>query len=162
TPLSVSCFDLEIRSPGSDDVLDPRDGFRCPEQGFEAGASSADRLNSMRLPNVIRSVLYPFDNPSSPGREPSDPTRMDRPRAWPPASPKIPSDRSMLDLVNLPPDIPARPDGSRIGGWWHRQNDGRVVCDLCPRHCSLKDGDKGFCFVRENQGGHMVLTTYGK
>ena len=68
----------------------------------------------------------------------------------------------MLDIVNLPPDIPALPDGSRVGGWWHRQDDGRVVCDLCPRHCSLRDGDKGFCFVRENHGGQGVLTTYGK
>ena len=68
----------------------------------------------------------------------------------------------MLDIVNLPPDTPTLPDGSRVGGWWHRQDDGRVVCDLCPRHCSLKDGDKGFCFVRENHGGQVVLTTYGK
>src|SRR3982750_3047496 len=68
----------------------------------------------------------------------------------------------MLDIVNLPPGTPARPDGSVVGGWWHRQDDGRVVCDLCPRHCSLKDGDRGFCFVRENLGGQMVLTTYGR
>jgi AmmeMemoRadiSam system radical SAM enzyme len=68
----------------------------------------------------------------------------------------------MPDIMHLPPDSPTRHDGSRIGGWWHRQDDGRVVCDLCPRHCSLKDGDKGFCFVRENIGGRMVLTTYGK
>jgi AmmeMemoRadiSam system radical SAM enzyme len=68
----------------------------------------------------------------------------------------------MLDIVNLPPDIPACPDGSRIGGWWHRRDDGRIACDLCPRHCSHNDGDKGFCFVRENHGGQLVLTTYGK
>src|ERR1700758_4955441 len=68
----------------------------------------------------------------------------------------------MSDIVNLPPDTPLRPDGTRVGGWWHASDDGRVVCDLCPRHCSLKDGDKGFCFVRENHGSHMVLTTYGK
>jgi len=36
------------------------------------------------------------------------------------------------------------------------------VCDLCPRECSLKDGDRGFCFVRENRGDEMVLTTYGR
>ena len=39
----------------------------------------------------------------------------------------------MLDIVNLPPDTPARPDGSRVGGWWHAPDDGRIVCDLCPR-----------------------------
>ena len=48
------------------------------------------------------------------------------------------------------------------GGWWHDTDDGRMVCDLCPRKCSLKPGDRGFCFVRQNLDGEMVLTTYGK
>ena len=47
------------------------------------------------------------------------------------------------------------------GKWWHTEDE-RVVCDLCPRACSMKDGDKGFCFVRENVGGKMILSTYGK
>lgn len=37
-----------------------------------------------------------------------------------------------------------------------------MICNLCPRHCNLKEGDRGFCFVRQNRGGEMVLTTYGK
>ena len=45
--------------------------------------------------------------------------------------------------------------------WWHKQ-DARVVCDLCPRHCALKEGDYGFCFVRQNIGGRLVLNTYGR
>ncbi len=48
------------------------------------------------------------------------------------------------------------------GRWWHRAEDGRIVCDLCPRACALKEGDRGFCFVRANQDNKMVLTTYGK
>ncbi|MEZ6115337.1 MAG: AmmeMemoRadiSam system radical SAM enzyme [Pirellulaceae bacterium] len=52
-------------------------------------------------------------------------------------------------------------DGSVFGGWWHRETD-RIVCDLCPRACSMKPGDRGFCFVRENRDGQMVLSTYGK
>ena len=47
------------------------------------------------------------------------------------------------------------------GRWWHVEDD-RVVCDLCPRFCRLKDGDRGFCFVRQNVGGEMKLTTYGR
>ncbi|HEX8200661.1 MAG TPA: AmmeMemoRadiSam system radical SAM enzyme, partial [Isosphaeraceae bacterium] len=62
----------------------------------------------------------------------------------------------------LPPPGPPRPDGSIAGGWWHALESGRIVCDLCPRACTLKDGDRGFCFVRQNVGGAMVLTTYGK
>jgi AmmeMemoRadiSam system radical SAM enzyme len=55
-------------------------------------------------------------------------------------------------------------DGARVGGWWHvdEQDAERIVCDLCPRDCHLRPGDRGFCFVRENRGGQMVLTTYGK
>jgi AmmeMemoRadiSam system radical SAM enzyme len=68
----------------------------------------------------------------------------------------------MPDPVTLPPDSPPGPAGSKPGGWWHAQEGGRIACDLCPRTCSLKDGDRGFCFVRRNVGGRMVLTTYGK
>jgi AmmeMemoRadiSam system radical SAM enzyme/AmmeMemoRadiSam system protein B/AmmeMemoRadiSam system protein A len=50
-----------------------------------------------------------------------------------------------------------------VGQWWHVDAPSdRIVCDLCPRECHLKDGDRGFCFVRENRGGQMVLSTYGK
>ncbi len=52
-------------------------------------------------------------------------------------------------------------DGYFPGEWWHRDGD-RVVCTLCPRKCALKDGDRGFCFVRQNLNGEMWLTTYGR
>ena len=65
--------------------------------------------------------------------------------------------------VILPPESPPSPDGIKAGGWWHESDEvGRVVCDLCPRACSLRDGDRGFCFVRQNLGGQMVSTTYGR
>jgi pyruvate formate lyase activating enzyme len=41
-------------------------------------------------------------------------------------------------------------------------DDGRVRCTLCPRNCTMADGQRGFCFVRANQGGRLVLTTYGR
>ncbi|MCU0690286.1 MAG: AmmeMemoRadiSam system radical SAM enzyme [Polyangiaceae bacterium] len=48
------------------------------------------------------------------------------------------------------------------GSWWRKLASGKVQCDLCPRACQLKDGQQGFCFVRENRGGRMVLTSYGR
>jgi pyruvate formate lyase activating enzyme len=48
------------------------------------------------------------------------------------------------------------------GRYWSLMDDGRVRCDLCPRYCVLNDGQRGFCFVRRNQGGQVVLTTYGR
>ena len=53
-------------------------------------------------------------------------------------------------------------DGQTAGEWWHQVGDGRIACDLCPRDCRLKPGDRGFCFVRQNVDGQMKLTTYGR
>ncbi len=47
--------------------------------------------------------------------------------------------------------------------WWHKhKTTGKVVCTLCPRACQIPDGGRGFCFVRANEGGELVLTTYGR
>jgi pyruvate formate lyase activating enzyme len=46
--------------------------------------------------------------------------------------------------------------------YWSALPDGRVQCDLCPRECRLRDGQRGMCFVRMNEGGRVVLTTYGR
>jgi pyruvate formate lyase activating enzyme len=48
------------------------------------------------------------------------------------------------------------------GDWWHVLDDGRVQCDLCPRECKVRDGQRGFCFVRQARDGGMVLTSYGR
>jgi pyruvate formate lyase activating enzyme len=46
--------------------------------------------------------------------------------------------------------------------YWHRLDDGRLQCDLCPRDCRLHEGQRGACFVRQRVGDQMVLTTYGR
>ena len=48
--------------------------------------------------------------------------------------------------------------------WWERDADrpGGVRCTLCPRGCRLADGQAGFCAVRENRGGRLVLATWGR
>ena len=48
-----------------------------------------------------------------------------------------------------------------VGRWQHRdgRDPSRAVCDLCPRHCRLAEGQRGFCFVRANHGGRIVLDT---
>ena len=46
--------------------------------------------------------------------------------------------------------------------YWHRVDDGRIQCDLCPRFCQLKGGQRGLCFVRGHQDDEIVLTTYGR
>lgn len=51
---------------------------------------------------------------------------------------------------------------AHVANWWHTRPDGRVQCDVCPRECALKDGQRGFCFVRMNEGGQLLLDTYGR
>lgn len=54
------------------------------------------------------------------------------------------------------------PGAAHVGRWQHRLADGRVQCNLCPRHCRLREGQRGFCFVRGCRGGRIVLDTYGR
>ena len=48
------------------------------------------------------------------------------------------------------------------GRHWHALEDGRVQCDVCPRYCKLREGQRGLCFVRGRQDNRIVLTTYGR
>ncbi|NJL27654.1 MAG: AmmeMemoRadiSam system radical SAM enzyme [Thermoanaerobaculia bacterium] len=58
---------------------------------------------------------------------------------------------------------PARAASSTVPGrYWHALADGRLQCDLCPRFCRLRDGQRGMCFVRAREGDQVVSTTYGR
>ncbi len=46
--------------------------------------------------------------------------------------------------------------------FWHVLEDGRVQCDMCPRFCKLREGQRGLCFVRMRENDKIVLTTYGR
>lgn len=60
-------------------------------------------------------------------------------------------------------DTPILPgSGYRSVEWWHRIDEKRVQCDLCPRDCRLHAGQRGACFVRAYDGETMVLTTWGR
>lgn len=39
--------------------------------------------------------------------------------------------------------------------------DGKLRCELCPRHCRLRDGQRGMCFIRERRGDQIVLSAFG-
>lgn len=46
--------------------------------------------------------------------------------------------------------------------YWHPTDDGRIQCDVCPRACKLRNGQRGLCFVRACEDNKIVLTTYGR
>jgi len=54
------------------------------------------------------------------------------------------------------------PAKTHIAKWWHRLGDGRIQCDLCPRGCKLKEGQRGFCFIRKALADRIVLPSYGR
>jgi len=49
-----------------------------------------------------------------------------------------------------------------VGKYWHAVAGGETKCDICPRSCTIKPGERGFCGVRENQGGRYISKVYGK
>jgi pyruvate formate lyase activating enzyme len=50
--------------------------------------------------------------------------------------------------------------------YWHELDDGRLQCDVCPRACKLRPGQRGVCFVRARETvdgvDGVALTTYGR
>ena len=48
-----------------------------------------------------------------------------------------------------------------VARWWRPTADGRVTCDLCPRSCTLAEGQAGACGVRLNDGGSLRTAVTG-
>ena len=46
--------------------------------------------------------------------------------------------------------------------YWHKLEDGRLQCDLCPRHCHLREGQRGLCYVRQRLDDEVKLVSYGR
>lgn len=46
--------------------------------------------------------------------------------------------------------------------YWHALDAEQAQCDLCPRFCKLREGQRGLCFVRQNLGQRIVMTSYGR
>lgn len=47
--------------------------------------------------------------------------------------------------------------------WWEAPDEkGKILCTLCPRFCRIGENQIGFCYVRQNIGGKLYATAYGK
>jgi len=49
----------------------------------------------------------------------------------------------------------------RIALYWEKMPGNKVQCQNCPHQCTLKEGERGFCRVRENRGGSLYTLVYG-
>ncbi len=45
--------------------------------------------------------------------------------------------------------------------YWHALDDGRLQCDVCPRFCKLREGQRGLCYVRGREDNKIKLFSYG-
>jgi len=73
----------------------------------------------------------------------------------------------MTSATDMTPEAPA--DALRLDDpftvptrHWHALPDGRVQCDVCPRACKLREGQRGLCFVRGRIDDQIVLASYGR
>jgi len=46
--------------------------------------------------------------------------------------------------------------------FYEKLKEGKVQCRLCPRRCTIAEGKRGFCGVRENTSGRLCSLVYGK
>ena len=50
----------------------------------------------------------------------------------------------------------------KLAEWWEPADNGKLLCTLCPRYCTIGEGQAGFCFIRKNIGGKLYSIGYGK
>ncbi len=50
----------------------------------------------------------------------------------------------------------------RIADWWEPADNGKIKCTLCPRYCTIGEGQAGFCFIRQNLEGKLYSIGYGR
>ena len=46
--------------------------------------------------------------------------------------------------------------------FYEKLDENKAACFLCMHHCTIKDGKRGKCGVRENSGGKLYSLVYGK
>jgi pyruvate formate lyase activating enzyme len=68
----------------------------------------------------------------------------------------------MTDQAVAPDALSLADPNTVATAYWHALPDGRVQCDVCPRACKLREGQRGLCFVRGRIDDQIVLATYGR
>ncbi|MEW6653531.1 MAG: AmmeMemoRadiSam system radical SAM enzyme, partial [Bacteroidota bacterium] len=50
----------------------------------------------------------------------------------------------------------------KIANWWETHETGKLLCTLCPRYCTIGEGQNGFCYIRQNIDGKLYSLGYGR
>ena len=51
---------------------------------------------------------------------------------------------------------------AKIAKWWQPADNGKILCTLCPRYCTIGEGQAGFCFIRQNKNNKLYTIGYGR
>lgn len=46
--------------------------------------------------------------------------------------------------------------------WWEPAENGKLLCTLCPRYCTIGLGQSGFCYIRKNIDNKLYSLGYGR
>ncbi len=46
--------------------------------------------------------------------------------------------------------------------WWKPVENNKLLCTLCPRYCTIGEGQAGFCFIRRNINNKLYSLGYGR
>jgi pyruvate formate lyase activating enzyme len=49
-----------------------------------------------------------------------------------------------------------------LANWWQNLENGKILCTLCPRYCTIGEGQAGFCFIRQNINNKLYSIGYGR
>jgi len=50
----------------------------------------------------------------------------------------------------------------KLANWWKTAENGKLVCTLCPRYCTIGNDQAGFCYIRKNIDGKLYSLGYGR
>lgn len=49
-----------------------------------------------------------------------------------------------------------------LAKWWKYTDNEKILCTLCPRYCTIGEGQVGFCFIRQNINNKLYSIGYGR
>lgn len=49
-----------------------------------------------------------------------------------------------------------------VARWWEPTANNKILCTLCPRYCTIGNGQPGFCYIRQNIDGVLYSKGYGR
>ena len=53
-------------------------------------------------------------------------------------------------------------DNLKLARWWEPADNGKILCTLCPRYCTIGEGQRGFCYIRQNINDKLYSSGYGR